>query len=130
MGQWNNPECSYKRVGIYMAWETYTLQSTRNTSWFLSKMLIFVFVTYALQVVSSDFKLAFLFSSLQKNSKLGEQKGDYLQDSFRLNTLIPFTEEIIKSLQQIENRFNTNDSYSFIIRFPSKINDIHFLSNF
>ena len=78
-----------------------------------------IFLPFIVQDVSANIKLAFLFQSLQKNSDLPDQTGAYLQDSFRINTIIPFTEEVIKNLHVLDTKITEEKASSFIIREPS-----------
>ena len=80
-----------------------------------------IFLPFIIQDVSANIKLAFLFQSLQKNSDLPDQNGAYLQDSFRINTIIPFTEEVIKNLHNLDTKMEHEKASSFIIREPSTL---------
>ena len=80
-----------------------------------------IFLPFIVQDVSANIKLAFLFQSLQKNSDLPDQTGAYLQDSFRINTIIPFTEEVIKNLHVLDTKIIEEKASSFLIREPSTL---------
>ena len=82
-----------------------------------------IFLPFIFQDGSANIKLlAFLFQSLQKNSDLPDQTGGYLQDSFRINTIIPFTEEVTHNLHILDTKVEQEKASSFIIREPSTLN--------
>ena len=83
--------------------------------------LALIILPFIMQQAGANIKLAFLFQSLQKNSDLPDQTGAYLQDSFRVNTIIPFTDEVIRTLHALDQKIEGEKSSSFIIREPSTL---------
>ena len=56
-----------------------------------------------------DFRVKLFFASLQKDSHLKPQEGEYLKDSFRVETLAPFAQSVVNSLSTLDKRATASE---------------------
>ena len=63
-----------------------------------------------------SFQMALYFNSLQKNSNLPPQEGDYLKDSFRTEVLVPFSHAMVTTLAKLDNKVTTIETSSLTYR--------------
>ena len=63
-----------------------------------------------------NFHVSLFFSSLQKDSQLPAQTGDYLKDSFRVETLAPFANAVVDGFSEHERRINDLEYTNLLFR--------------
>ena len=63
-----------------------------------------------------NFHVSLFFSSLQKDSQLPTQSGDYLKDSFRVETLAPFANAVVEGFTEYEKRIGHLEYTNMLFR--------------
>ena len=84
-----------------------------------NRMNIFLCVLFCVISLSRplpDFRIKLFYASLQKDSHLKPQKGAYLQDSFRVDTLAPFAGAVVTSLTSLDKRLTAAEYSSLCFR--------------
>ena len=67
-------------------------------------------------IILHNFQMALYFNSLQKNSNLPPQEGDYLKDSFRTEVLVPFSHAMVTTLAKLDNKVTAIETSSLTYR--------------
>ena len=63
-----------------------------------------------------NFKMSLFFGSLQKDSNLPPQDGDYLRDSFRTSVIGPFAQAVVSTLAAHEKKMSATDHENLIFQ--------------
>ena len=63
-----------------------------------------------------NFQMALYFNSLQKNSNLPPQEGDYLKDSFCTDVLVPFSNAMVTTLAKLDNKVTAMENTTLTYR--------------
>ena len=81
--------------------------------------LVFFLLVFAGGFGLPKFQMALYFNSLQANSNLPPQKGEYLRNSFRTEVLVPFSNAIVTAVGRLDARLASleNSSLTFRVSF-------------
>ena len=77
---------------------------------------VFCLILLTLTHSFPDFRVKLFYASLQKDSHLKPQKGAYLQDSFRTDTLAPFAGAVVTSLASLDKRMTASEHQTLCYR--------------